>query len=307
MTVTRILTIAIVIMLVALGGWYWTRPEPHLIRFPAENASADSGAFSYEPYERALAQYVDDRGMVNYRALKANSSDLDAFAASLSRVKPEEFDPALPSPARIWPIGSDPEKIAFWINAYNALTLEAIIHNYPIQPSLVRSVVYPKNGIRQIPGVWDKLHFVVVGREMALNDIEHGTLRAKFNEPRIHVALVCAAMSCPPLRNEPYTADKLGKQLDDQARTFLRSPQGLRVDRDAGKVYLSSIFKWFGEDFVKTYGTSDKFAGKSDAERAVLNFVSRYVDESDRDFLLHGSYRIEYLDYDWSLNEQSTD
>jgi hypothetical protein len=295
----------IAILVLSAGGWWQlNQPKPQLILFPSSSASTESAAYSSKPYAAALAKYVNDRGMVNYRGLKTDIRDLDAFAASLAHIKPEEFDPA-PTPARIWPIRSDRERLAFWINAYNALTLEAIIRNYPIQPSLLRSVIYPKNSIRQIPGVWDKLRFVVVGREMTLNDIEHGTLRAKFNEPRIHVALVCAAMSCPPLRNEPYTTEKLDEQLDDQARTFLRSPRGLRINREEGKVYLSSIFKWFGEDFVKTYGTTEMFAGKSATERAILNFVSRYVEDADRDFLLHGSYKIEYLDYDWSLNEQA--
>jgi uncharacterized protein DUF547 len=296
MKATSIFVVAILLVLLVVGSsWYLNSPVPRLVLFPAANATEDSAAFSYRRYAVALADYVDGRGMVNYRKLKANSGSLDAFAASLSRIKPEEFDS--------W---NDSQKIAFWINAYNALTLEAIIRNYPIKSSVVRSVVFPKNSIRQIPGVWDKLRFVAVGREMTLNDIEHRTLRAKFNEPRIHAALVCAAMSCPPLRNEPYTAEKLDQQLDDQVRSFLRSSNGLRIDRGEGKVYLSSVFKWFGKDFVRTYGTSDKFTGKSDAERAVLNFVSRYTDKSDREFLLNGSYKVEYLDYDWSLNERKT-
>ena len=289
---TRIL-FAVTFLLAAAGWWQFSRPEPRLIRIPVARASADAGPFSYEPYGAELAKYVVARGLVNYRALKADRGGLDAFAASLSRVEREEFDS--------W---SDAQKIAFWINAYNALTLEVILRNYPIEPSFVRSVVYPKNSIRQIPGAWDKLHFVVMAREVTLNDIEHGILRAKFNEPRIHVALVCAASSCPPLRSEPYTAEKLDEQLDDQARIFLRSPRGLRISRDEDKVYLSSIFKWFGEDFIRTYDTSDRFRGKSDTERALLNFVSRYASDSDRDFLLSGNYKIEYLDYDWSLNEQ---
>ncbi len=287
------IAIIFVALLVAGGWWQFVRPRPRLLEFSVTSGPAESGSFSCEPYAAALAKYVDDRGMVNYRALKADSANLDVFAASLSRVRPEDF--------KSW---SDPQKIAFWINAYNALTLEAIIRNYPIQSSLLGSVVYPKNSIRQIPGVWDKLRFIVLGREMTLNDIEHGTLRPKFSEPRIHVALVCAAMSCPPLRNEPYTAEKLDRQLDDQARRLLRSAQGLSIDRSAGKAYVSSIFKWFGGDFTKNYGTSDKFAGKSDTERAVLTFISRYVDEADRDFLVNGTYKLAYLDYDWSLNEQ---
>lgn len=295
MKATRTLIIATTVILLGVG-WWWAgssqHTEPGLVQFAAPSGSAQAREFSFDPYGEALRRYVSERGLVNYRGLKADSSQLDAFSASLASVPSAQLDS--------W---SEPQKIAFWINAYNALTLEAIIRNYPIRSSFLRSTIYPKNSIRQIPGVWDKLRFGVAGREMTLDEIEHATLRAKFNEPRIHVALVCAALSCPPLRNEPYTAKELDRQLDDQARTFLASPQGLRIDRQAGKVHLSSIFKWFGEDFVKTYGTRERFEGKSDAERAVLNFVSRYVSDTDREFLVSSAYRIEYLDYDWTLNE----
>ena len=296
MKATRTLIIATGMILLGVG-WWWVdnsqRVESGRIQFAAPGPSEQGGEFSFDPYGAALHRYVNERGLVNYRGLKADNSQLDAFSASLASVSPAQY--------ASW---SEPRKIAFWINAYNALTLEAIIRNYPIRSSFLRSAVYPKNSIRQIPGVWDKLRFAVAGREMTLDEIEHATLRAKFNEPRIHVALVCAALSCPPLRNEPYTGEKLDQQLDDQARTFLASSQGLRIDRQAGEVHLSSIFKWFGEDFVRTYGTREQFAGKSDVERAVLNFVSRYVSDPDREFLVSSAYRIEYLDYDWTLNEQ---
>lgn len=297
MKVLRLFGLALLTTFVlAAAGWYLNRPAPRLIRFAAPNVPANPGVFSYEPYARALARYVNDTGKVDYRGLKSSSADLDSFAASLADLKPEVLNS--------W---GEQERIAFWINAYNALTLEAIIHNYPIRSSFLRSVVYPKNSIRQIPGVWDTLRFVVVGRDITLNDIEHGTLRAKFHEPRIHVALVCAALSCPPLRNEPYAAAKLNSQLDDQARVFLHGPRGFRADRDQNRVYLSSIFKWFGEDFLGSYGASDQFAGRSASQRAVLNFVSRYVSDSEREFLLRGTYQVEYLDYDWSLNQQKSD
>jgi hypothetical protein len=249
--------------------------------------------FSYGDYAAALKAFVNDQGMVNYRGLKASPQQLNAFVAALGQVDPQVY--------RGW---GDKEKIAFWINAYNALTLKAIIDHYPIQSSFFGSFAYPRNSIRQIPGVWDKLRFRVMGREMTLDEIEHATLRKEFNEPRIHLALVCAAMGCPPLRNEPYIGKKLDQQLDDQARHFLANPRKFAINRDQSKVYLSPIFKWFGEDFVKTYGTDREFAKFSPAERAVLNYFVKFVNEKDREYLLQGSYAISYLDYDWSLNEQ---
>jgi hypothetical protein len=246
-----------------------------------------------DDFAAVLKTYVNQQGMVNYRGLKSNRGKLVSFAAAIDALSPDVY--------RKW---SEKEKIAFWINAYNALTLKAIIDHYPIKAGFFKALAYPRNSIRQIPGVWDKLRFSVMGREMTLDEIEHATLRKEFNEPRIHLALVCAAMGCPPLRNEPYAGEKLDQQLDDQARHFLANPRKFAINPSQGKVYLSPIFKWFGGDFVKTYGTDKEFAGFSPAERAVLNFIVKYVNERDREFLLRGAYSISYLDYDWSLNEQ---
>ena len=118
------------------------------------------------------------------------------------------------------------------------------------------------------------------------------------------MALVCAAMGCPPLRNEPFIGVKLDTQLDDQTRRFLNNPEKFRIDRKDDIVYLSSIFKWYLNDYIRTYGTDKKFDGHRDAERAVLNFISTYVDEDQKHYLSTADYKIKYLDYDWSLNEQ---
>jgi len=114
-------------------------------------------------------------------------------------------------------------------------------------------------------------------------------------------------MGCPKLRNEPYAGEKLGDQLDDQARSFLAAPSKFHIDRRAGRVGLSSIFKWFGDDFVERYGTSEKFSGHSKSRRATLAFASGYLSASDAQYLASQRYDIDYLDYDWSLNEQSKD
>jgi hypothetical protein len=250
-------------------------------------------AFSYDDYALVLRTYVNPQGLVNYKELKANRASLDAFATALENLDPQVYSQ--------W---TNKEKVAFWLNAYNALTLEAIIAHYPIQPSFFASLRFPQNSIRQIPGVWDKLRFAVMGQKMTLDEIEHQTLRKEFNEPRIHMALVCAALGCPPLRNEPYTGSELDAQLDDQTRRFLQNALQFRVDQDEGQVYLSPIFQWFGQDFVPVYSTDGKFAGYGETEGAVLSFVSRYLGEEERHYLGTGKYDLEYLDYDWSLNEQ---
>ncbi|MDP6380444.1 MAG: DUF547 domain-containing protein [Phycisphaerae bacterium] len=244
-------------------------------------------------YAAALKAYVNDNGMVNYKGLKAHPQDLNAFLKSIARLARKDFE-KLPTK----------QQIAFWINAYNACTLKAIISNYPLKSSFFRSFVYPSNSIRPIKGVWDTLKFKIMGRQVTLDDIEHNTLRKKFNEPRIHLALVCAAMGCPPLLNEPYEGKTLDSQLDGRARQFLKNPKKFRIDRAGRRVYISPIFEWFGEDFIKTYGTDKKFAGRSEAERAVLNFLSKYLKQKGQRYLAGSEYKVVYMDYDWSLNEQ---
>jgi hypothetical protein len=231
--------------------------------------------------------------MVDYKAMLDDRQKVDAFASALGKLEPKVYDR--------W---SEKEQIAFWMNAYNALTLEAILTHYPIESSWLKSMIFPPNSIRQIPRVWDKLQFVVMGRKATLGQIEHEILRRQFNEPRIHMALVCAAVGCPPLRNEPFIGSQLDEQLDNQASRFLSNPKKFRIEVSQGRVYLSPIFKWFGEDFVRTFGTDREFPNHTPSERAVLNFISRYLRTSDREYLANGKYEVKYLEYDWSLNEQ---
>ena len=237
--------------------------------------------FSYDDYADVLATYVDDQGLVDYQSLQANREQLDRFVASMGAVSPATY--------QSW---SESERLAFLINAYNAFTLQSIIDQKPL-----------KKSIRDIPGVWKWRKFKVAGDNKTLDNIEHNTIRKDFNEPRIHVALVCAAISCPPLRKEPYTGNELNQQLDDQVDKFVVSPHGFAIDKDKRKVFLSSIYKWFGEDWVKTYAANDQYTGNKN-QKAVLNFLSGYLEPSDKDYLQKGDYDISYLNYDWSLNRQ---
>ncbi len=258
----------------------------------------DKQHFSYDDYAVVLKNYVDDEGMVNYKKLKTEVQMLESFIAAMGKLDPNSYSK--------W---NERRKIAFWLNAYNAFTLKAIVDNYPIKPDFFKSMYYPKNSIRQIDGVWDKITFNVLGEKLTLEHIEHKILREKFNEPRIHMAMVCAAMGCPPLRNEPYTGERLDEQLKDQSRLFVRDKSKFRIDTKKNIVYLSPILKWFTEDFVKVYETSDRrkrftFLGKN--EQAVLVFVRGYLPSKGQIAYFDSakSFKIKYLDYDWSLNEQ---
>ncbi len=237
-------------------------------------------------YGRLLVRFV--RGArVDYQALKADSSELDAAVAS--------FDAPATRGEATWPRAA---RLAFWINAYNVFTLRAIVGHYPIQGHWLS--IAPRNSIRQIDGVWTTLKWRVAGRDVTLDQIEHEILRPTFKDPRVHFAVNCASKSCPPLRAEPYDAGRLDAQLDDAARRYLASPYGVQVSSDVLKV--SSIFKWYGDDFIARFAGAAA-QGPPDRDRAILGVVTRYGPPAAAALAGSGRARIEFLDYDWSLND----
>lgn len=248
-----------------------------------------AGTFDYSSYAEVLRSFVSEAGLVDYAALAQRREPLDRFVSQLAAVDPRQLEQS-PKPAQL----------AFWINAYNALTLRVVLDHYPIRAGFFRSLLYPANSIRQIPGVWDEIRFTVAGRERTLDEIEHQILRRRFHEPRIHFALVCAALGCPPLRREPYEERRLEEQLDDQVRRFLTDPRKFQWDEERRMLRISPIFRWFEEDFS---GACPEGGG---GRSAVLCFLQRYLPASQRRLLSSSSLRIEYLDYDWSLNDQSS-
>jgi len=129
------------------------------------------------------------------------------------------------------------------------------------------------------------------GEKVTLDHVEHDLIRKDYSEPRVHFALVCAARSCPPLRGEPYTPDKLDEQLEDQGRIFMNTPSKNRVDLENRTAYLSKIFKWFSGDFEEASGS-------------VLAFVRPYFPKDISRQLEDGKFAVEYMDYDWALNDR---
>lgn len=223
-------------------------------------------------FDRLLRQHVNDQGLVDYDAF-ASSSTFDAYLDQLARTDPQRLARA--------------DQLALWINAYNAYTI-ALINRHGERRS-IRNINRTLGLIRG-KGPWAERMAVVGGREYTLDEIEHEIIRPQFAEPRIHFALVCAAIGCPPLRQEAYTGGRLNEQLDDQARRFLRgSPDKNRVDVAARVVTLSRIFDWYGSDF-----------GASPAE--IGRYLSRYFDGAERELLRSGEFRLRFSDYDWSLN-----
>ena len=233
---------------------------------------AAPAAPQYDDYRTALMAFVDEHGLVDYAGLKEQRGYLDDFVIWLEQLDPKTYE--------AW---TERDKLALWINAYNALTLRAVIDHYPIDPPMPNGN-YPKNSIRQIQGVWDFNKVNVMGQSVTLGYIATKILRRDFKDARVHMALVPASVAGPVLRNEPYEGAKLDAQLDDQARKFLADPRHFRIDRSRKEVRLSEIFRWYPDDLP------------------VQKFAAPYVNDADRAFLKDA--RVTYLPFDWTLNEQ---
>ncbi len=244
---------------------------------PLHGDSGGGFAFDHSRYAKILQANVQ-KGKVNYQNLKQHREDLDNYAVSLESLSEENYNKM-----------NGDEKMAFWVNAYNAITLMVIIDHYPIKRQGLIGLVFPSNSIRQIPGVWDRITHRVLGKGTTLNEIEHQILRKQFRDPRVHFALVCASVGCPELRNEPYAGPRLDSQLSDQIHRFLSDTEKAHYDAQKSTLYLSPIFKWFKSDF--------------NAAGGVLSFIRSHSQiETFKD--LSAGTKIEWLGYDWSLNER---
>jgi hypothetical protein len=241
----------------------------------AEQVSMDQ--ISHAAWNDLLGRYVDDAGFVNYRAWKASTADtaaLDRYLDALSHAS---------AAARATGEG----QLAFWINAYNAVTVKGILREYPT--TSIRNHTAKVFGYN----VWEDLLLVVGGKTYSLSQIEHEVLRS-MGEPRIHFAIVCASRGCPRLLNRAYTADRLEQQLSENARDFLAKSSNFQYDVGAKTIKISSIMDWFATDF-----------GKTSAEQ--LKYLSPYLpDQVARKLASSGAARVSYLEYDWSLNDQAT-
>ncbi len=214
----------------------------------------------HSEYDSILETYVID-GLVNYEGLKVNRASLDSYLQNLSKITEKEF---------LGWNGSD--QLAFLINLYNAATLQLIIENYPVDS--IRDI---GNIFR---GPWDQKVVNLFGEKITLDNLEHDIIRVDYDEPRIHMVLVCAAIGCPPLLDEAYEGTTLVEQMDRQSTLYLQSDKGMIIDNANKEVYLSSIFKWYGKDFDSVLGFAEKYSGKN----------------------LEG-LKIKWIDYDWNLNK----
>jgi hypothetical protein len=252
-----------------------------LCLFSLPVAQAKSFDHEHAAWNRLLQTYVVDKvhsSEVRYAAwLNEGRKDLQQYLQALNAVSREQFD--------AWSKG---RQLAFLINAYNAFTVELILRHYPVES--IKDI----GGFFRSP--WKIEFFELFGDTHHLDYIEHDLIRGgdRYREPRIHFALVCASVGCPKLHSQAFTAERLEPMLELGARVFLQDTQRNRYDDKRKQLQLSSIFKWYREDFEQTHGS-------------VRNYVANYMsdDASVRQQIRSGDVEVDYLNYDWSLNDVS--
>lgn len=251
-------------------------PKPKLVNLPivgqlGVGVVQGRSSFDHSAFDALLKAHArPDIGRVDYAGLKRDEARLDAYLKALEG-------------ADVRVLGGD-EQLALLINAYNAYTLKIIVERYPD----VRS-------IRDLKDPWTTARHNVGGQVMSLDQIEHGLLRPFYRDPRIHFAVNCASVGCPPLGDEAFTGERLNAQLDAATRRALRHPRYAKVE--GGKLHLTQILKWYGDDF-----TSAEF---KDHAPTVAAYVARYADAPVAALVRQadGDPEVVFMPYDWSLND----
>jgi hypothetical protein len=251
----------------------------------AQDAATDP---LHRPLDQILELNVRD-GLVYYRALRSGRGSLDRYVASLN------------VPAATYAGWSPEQKMAFWINAYNAFVLQTVIDRYPIKGA---SQEFPASSIRQIPGAFAQTRHRAAGRSVTLDEIEK-TILPDFKEPRVHLALGRGAMGSGRLRSEAYTSGRLMQQLDAIAQEFVSERSMLRIDRDAGLMSVTPIVSWHDAEFIAAYdkGATGPYADRSPIERAMIAFVAPRLLPLEKEFLRKNEFKVTYHPFDWRLND----
>ena len=213
---------------------------------------------------KANVYFKGKQAYVDYKSLKTESRQLEEYLQNLSSLGAEEFEKF-----------TTPQKMAFLINAYNAFTVKLILNYYPV--TSIKKV----GSFLSSP--WNFKFFHFLGQKQTLNFIEHDLLRKKFNDPRIHFAIVCASLSCPNLQNFAYRADRLEAQMEHAEKFFLGDQKKNNYHKEKNKLKVSKVFKWFGDDFKKKHGSVENY------------LIQKFKTQEEP--------KISYLRYNWLLND----
>lgn len=248
--------------------------------------------FPYEIFDEVVKTYVNDKGRVDYKGLSGNRKNLDLFVAYVGKYGPETAPDLFPTKQ---------DKMAYYINGYNALVLTNIINRYPPAPK--------NDGKVAQTNFFVTTKFIVDGKEISLYALENDIVRPVFKDPRVHFALNCAARGCPQLPQEAFVPERLDEQLDRETKKFVMEDRNVYVDAE-GILRLSDIpCNFYPKDFVEyeqANGGPTGDAGNKDVQRAaVVSYYNRYRPE-DKKLNAPSSYKgIKCIPYDWTPNDQA--
>lgn len=247
---------------------------------------------SHASFDRLLQRFVDHEGRVNYSALKQDSRDLDQYYHLIATFSPDSHPDLFPS---------ESHKLAYWINAYNATAIKTVLTYYPISSVLDVKPPAALFFLSEKSGFFVFQRLTYGGKTTSLYYLGNGVIRERFQEPRIHFALNCAALGCPRLPRQAFSGEDLERQLDQETRKFLSEARNFRIDHSGKTIYMSSIFKWYEDDFLNWYQKN-----YSESKASLVNYIALYL-TSDKAAELkeHGNqYALRFLPYDWGLNDK---
>ena len=245
--------------------------ESEITEYGSLHNSNSTTAIDHARWDRFLKKYIETRNGINFMAYSKVSTgdalDLRQYIESLGRIEVSKL--------------ARQEQFAYWVNLYNALTVQVILDHYPVNS--IMDISYDLLS----RGPWAEPLVAIEGFELSLDDIEHQILRPVFRDNRIHYAVNCASVSCPNLQPEAFTRDNVELLLDRGAEQYVNHPRGVNVVNT--EIVLSSIYDWYASDF-------------GDSESEILSHLEQYAD-ADLRLKLVGKRKISEYVYDWSLNE----
>ena len=257
---------------------------------PTQIPDLGTGPFPHDALHRVQRLFVDLQGRVDYPALQRDPADLETYYGLVATYSPDSHPQFFPDPQ---------SRLAYWINAYNAATLKAVLAHYPIRS--VAEVEAPALlfFMPEKSGFFYFLRPVFGGEEWSLYHLEHDLIRPRFTDPRIHFALNCASLGCPRLPRRAFSARNLKAELDRETRIFLSEARNFRVDFAARAVFLSSLFVWYREDYIAW------LAAQGIEQPTLLDYVRRYLSLAKRNRLDQcAECAVRFVTYDWDLNDQ---
>jgi hypothetical protein len=257
---------------------------------PTQTPRLDKGPFPHEALDRVQQRFVNVQGRVDYRGLLQEPADLELYYGLLAAYSPDSHPQFFPDRQ---------SRLAYWINAYNAATLKAVLTHYPI--GSVGEVEAPAL-LFFVPDKSGFFYFqrpIFGGEQQSLYHLENDLIRPRFADPRIHFALNCASRGCPKLPRRAFSAENLDAELDRETRTFLSEQRNFRVDFAEHAIYVSSLFDWCREDYLQW------LVAEGETEPTILDYISRYLSIAKRNRLEQcEDCALRFIAYDWQLNDQ---